>query len=135
MKDLIEQCGGMTDDARKLILGGPMMGLLSLQLMYCHKRNLGRFAFNRKGSKDIHSSLHKCGRCVDVCPMRLLPNLLGSYVEMGLVEEAEKAGAMDCFECGSLLISARLRGPLCSGSAWLRGNCSAQEKVARRCNG
>jgi electron transport complex protein RnfC len=42
-----------------------------------------------------------CGRCVDQCPMRLIPSVMATLVERERWDEAEDYGIMDCFECGS----------------------------------
>ncbi|NLC11127.1 MAG: electron transport complex subunit RsxC [Firmicutes bacterium] len=130
VKDLIEQCGGMTDDARKLILGGPMMGLAQPSAdVPAIKGTSGVLLLTEKEVKQYSIvPCIKCGRCVDVCPMRLLPNLLGSYVEMGLVEEAEKAGAMDCFECGSCTYICPAKRPLVQWIRMAKGEIAARRK-------
>ena len=42
-----------------------------------------------------------CARCVDVCPMNLMPTLIVNYVENGRWDLAKEAGIMNCMECGS----------------------------------
>jgi len=53
-----------------------------------------------------------CTKCVDICPMFLVPSLLGKYSEHKLYLEAERAGAMDCIECGSCAFTCPARIPL-----------------------
>ena len=43
----------------------------------------------------------RCGRCVDVCPMGLMPAQLASLSEHGNTDQLAKLGIMDCMECGS----------------------------------
>jgi electron transport complex protein RnfC len=47
------------------------------------------------------SACIRCGKCVMVCPMGLLPYLLGDYAEHERFEDAEKTHVLDCIECGS----------------------------------
>ena len=42
-----------------------------------------------------------CARCVDICPMNLVPCRITSLVEYGRIDEAKDAGLLDCIECGS----------------------------------
>jgi electron transport complex protein RnfC len=42
----------------------------------------------------------RCGRCVDHCPMRLVPNEIARFSEKGKVDLAEEYGLLDCMECG-----------------------------------
>ena len=70
----------------------------------------------------------KCGRCVDVCPMYLVPNLLGSYMETGMVEKAERTGAMDCFECGCCTYICPAKRPLVQWIRMAKGEIAARRK-------
>lgn len=101
--DLIDYCGGMTPNAARMIAGGPMMG----------------FAFSDpdtpviKGTSGITILTHedvkqeeettcvRCGRCVDACPMNLVPTRLAMASRYHQPELAEKYNINGCFECGS----------------------------------
>ena len=54
----------------------------------------------------------RCGTCVSVCPMNLLPNVLGTLVTQGLFEQAERHYVLDCIECGSCGFACPARIPL-----------------------
>ena len=43
----------------------------------------------------------RCARCVDACPMNLLPTTIAGYARRDLVAETEEYCALDCIECGS----------------------------------
>jgi len=43
----------------------------------------------------------RCGRCLDACPMSLMPNMLGLYALRFMLDEALQYHPMDCIECGS----------------------------------
>ncbi len=43
----------------------------------------------------------KCGRCVDGCPMGLIPSRLYKLIEHGKYDESVNEGLNDCVECGS----------------------------------
>jgi len=42
-----------------------------------------------------------CGKCVEVCPMYLIPTMLAKYAKVGRYDECQKAYIADCFECGA----------------------------------
>jgi electron transport complex protein RnfC len=42
----------------------------------------------------------RCGRCIDICPMGLMPSMLSVYSEKGFYEDAKEYNLFDCFECG-----------------------------------
>jgi electron transport complex protein RnfC len=42
----------------------------------------------------------RCGRCVDACPMGLMPTLLASYSKKRMFDKCREANAMSCDECG-----------------------------------
>ena len=42
-----------------------------------------------------------CAKCVDACPMFLMPTTLVKYVKNEMVEELEDYQVLSCIECGS----------------------------------
>ena len=42
----------------------------------------------------------KCARCVDMCPVSLLPTRIAHFSKMEMWDEAEEYNALDCIECG-----------------------------------
>ncbi|MBN1348602.1 electron transport complex subunit RsxC [candidate division KSB1 bacterium] len=101
--DVIAFCGGLTDDASKIVNGGPMMGIAQYTLdVPVIKGTSGILCLNDAESKfPDELACISCARCVDGCPMGLMPNLLGTYCEYKKFDEAKQAGILDCIECGS----------------------------------
>lgn len=100
---VFEHCGGLKDSAGKLIMGGPMMGMAqsSLELPVL-KGTSGLLVLTEKESKKRQESVCiSCARCVDVCPMGLMPTSIATYVKHERFGDAEGYNAMDCIECGS----------------------------------
>jgi electron transport complex protein RnfC len=99
---LIENAGGLPENAGKVVSGGPMMGkaLTSLEVPVV-KGTSGILIFPEESSHriEMHSCI-RCSRCIGVCPMGLLPYQMVQYVVNDLYDEAEKAHIMDCMECG-----------------------------------
>lgn len=100
---LVEEAGGMTDEAAKVISGGPMMGMSQYTLdVPVIKGTSGITILPRAevGTKPYGPCI-RCARCIDACPMKLQPSILGIYIEKGHYEDAKGFNLMDCFECGS----------------------------------
>jgi electron transport complex protein RnfC len=99
---VIEAAGGATDDCRKLVMGGPMMGIAQqTDEVPVVKGTSGILLLSERDVvfEDPGPCL-RCGRCVDHCPMRLVPNEIARFVERGKIERAEEYGVLDCMECG-----------------------------------
>ncbi|MBU1240165.1 electron transport complex subunit RsxC, partial [Myxococcota bacterium] len=106
--EVVEFSGGYNDNARQLILGGPMMGRsVATDGVPIIKGTGGILVLPEKEMvTDSYSACIRCGRCIKACPNRLNPQLLGSMIPMGLYDRIEELGIKesvldDCFECGS----------------------------------
>lgn len=99
--DVLSYCG-MNGDIAKVIVGGPMMGLAQYTLDIPVTKEINAI-YVQKRSDLITVSKQKCincGWCIKVCPMRLLPNVIASYCEVDMFEEAENYSLSCCVECG-----------------------------------
>ena len=101
--ELIDFCGGLTDDAVKVINGGPMMGMSQLSTdVPVIKGTSGILVLDAKtAAHGEEGACIACARCVDVCAMKLLPNHIAAFVENGKIEKAQELGLFDCMECGT----------------------------------
>jgi len=100
--NVIEECGGLNEGARKVIMGGPLMGLAqpSLEIPVV-KGTSGIVVLTENEIKaEKARTCIGCGSCVDVCPMFLLPTRIANFSKYDLTEKAEQFGVMDCIECG-----------------------------------
>ena len=100
--DIIEQCGGFKGTPGKVLMGGPMMGLAQSQLEApAIKGTSGLLVLEKADVKLFEPSpCIRCARCVDACPIHLLPTNLAKFAENNMWVEAESYHAMDCIECG-----------------------------------
>jgi len=114
IQDIIDFCGGFKSEPRKIIFGGPMMGLAicGTEAPIC-KQNNAILAFDeRRDLLKKERACIRCGRCVDVCPMSLTPTLIERYSR---VKDAEKLKAINvntCMECGSCAYACPSGRPL-----------------------
>lgn len=104
LRDVIEHCGGFTEDAAEIVFGGPMMGLGQANLdVPILKANGGILILSRDECKrqDIMPCI-RCGKCLDACPVFLNPQLMGVLAKAEHYEELEtEANLKDCMLCGS----------------------------------
>ncbi len=113
-KDVIEQCGGYSEEPGKILNGGPMMGIAQFTTdVPVIKGTSGILILNKKdASAPETSNCIRCGKCVDACPVHLQPYLLSRYSIANNFEEADKCHAADCIECGSCSFVCPAKRPL-----------------------
>ncbi len=114
IQDIIDYCGGFKAEPRKILSGGPMMGIAicDTNAPICKQNNAILAFADRKDLIKKERECIRCGRCVDVCPMSLMPTLIERY---GRVKDAEKLndiGVMVCMECGSCAYACPSGRPL-----------------------
>lgn len=102
IKTVIDFCGGFQQDPKKIVMGGPMMGIaLTDDTMPILKQNNAILAFNEQEAKLMESTnCIRCGKCVLVCPMGLVPAQLNIAVKAKDTETLDKLSVMTCMECG-----------------------------------
>ena len=101
--EALKLAGGIVAPAAKLILGGPMMGFAQATLDGSVAKNSSGILLLQADETGQYTSnpCIRCGRCVDACPMRLLPGPISVLVESEKYDQAEQAFVMDCVECGA----------------------------------
>ncbi|MFA5113677.1 MAG: electron transport complex subunit RsxC [Candidatus Margulisiibacteriota bacterium] len=101
-KEVIDQCGGLTEDAAKVIMGGPMTGIAVASLdVPVVKATSGILALNKRDAQHYEEGdCIRCGRCLKVCPTGLMPNFLGEYARLKNWDKMAEYHVADCIECG-----------------------------------
>jgi electron transport complex protein RnfC len=102
VSQLIEECGGLKEEKSKIVSGGPMMGfaLSSLEIPVTKGTSGILVLPDEIAHVEDYKPCIRCGRCVDICPMGLMPSMLSVLSEAGFYEEAKEYNLFDCFECG-----------------------------------
>lgn len=113
-RELVEAAGGFKEDPEKLISGGPMMGFAMVTLdAPVTKTSSSILAFKEDiVAKSPATACINCGRCVEVCPSRIIPSRLADYAER--MDEASFIGmnGLECVECGSCSYVCPAKRPL-----------------------
>jgi Na+-translocating ferredoxin:NAD+ oxidoreductase subunit C len=127
---LIQEAGGIMDDAAKVVAGGPMMGVSQYTLdVPVIKGTSGILVFPKSEvSLQPYGQCIRCGRCIDACPMKLQPSFIGIYVERGRYEDAKEFNLLDCFECGCCTFICPANRPMIQ---WVK---KAKKELAKKKN-
>ena len=103
--EVVEQAGGLTKKLRKLLFGGPMMGLAQSTIeVPVIKGTSGILFFGEEAlemAPQDESPCIRCSRCVDHCPIGLMPLLIDHAYRRKDMKLAESLNATDCIECGT----------------------------------
>ncbi len=113
-KFLCDECGGLKDNAVKIISGGPMMGMAMDSLDYpVVKTSSSILAISKDDVEKMETtSCIRCGRCVGVCPETLVPQLMAQAAVNKDYERFEKLYGMECIECGCCTYVCPAKRPL-----------------------
>lgn len=115
IKDIVEKCGiELYRSPKKIIVGGPMMGIAQPHMEApVLKSTSGILFLSERCAKDFEEGpCIKCAKCVDVCPVRLLPTAIMKNVKHAFWSKAEELCISDCIECGSCSYICPARIPL-----------------------
>ncbi|MCX7797106.1 MAG: electron transport complex subunit RsxC [Melioribacter sp.] len=126
--DIINYCGGFTDDVKKVIVGGPMMGFAQYDLLTpITKATSGIIVLTKEEMKYFkETNCLKCGKCVEVCPLNLIPTRLVRLIQNEKYQEAKELNVSICMECGTCTYNCPANIPLVQ---WIRLGKQKMSKI------
>lgn len=101
--DVLAYCGGLKENTRQILFGGPMMGSPQLQLDVPIMKGTSGVLCLTDYEVEVREEYPciRCLRCVDACPVYLNPSRLGALAKMRHYDEMLGFHVLDCIECGS----------------------------------
>lgn len=123
VRDIVQECGGFTEEPAKIISGGPMMGFAFMDMDTPITRGTsGILALTAREIPDsLQTACISCGRCVAACAMGLTPTQIFKNIEHNRLKEAVQAGLNDCVLCGACAYACPAGIPLVSAFRAARG--------------
>lgn len=114
--DLIDACGH-SEYPYKVLSGGPMMGAAQYDLSVPTIKGVNAITvLGRRNEYAVDEpQCLRCGKCIDVCPMKLMPVLMYKALQSNDVEEMKANNVMDCIECGCCAYTCPASVPLVLG--------------------
>jgi len=101
ISDIVEECGGLKGVPSKIVVGGPMCGISvsSMELPVVKGTSAILFLSENEINIGDSSPCIRCGRCVSVCPMGLVPSEISVAVENGRFDLAGNHRVKACIQC------------------------------------
>jgi len=114
--DLVLSCG-YKGQPYKVLSGGPMMGAAQYDLAVTTIKACNAITvLGESNSFSVEDSrCLRCGKCIDACPMKLMPVLMYKALQSGSVDEMKGTNMMDCMECGCCAYTCPASVPLVLG--------------------
>jgi electron transport complex protein RnfC len=113
-QSLIDACGGLTDDAARVISGGPIMGfaLGELDVPVTKGTSGVTVLTHEEVRRSAETPCVRCGRCVEVCPLDLVPTRIALAARNKDWDLARRYHMQACCECGCCGYICPARVPL-----------------------
>jgi electron transport complex protein RnfC len=97
---LIERCGEAESGVNYIIVGGPMMGISIVDTNFPVTKGTNCILV-KKSRIQVEQNCINCGRCVDICPMKLMPLAYVRNAKRGSFKTCREYYIENCIECGS----------------------------------
>lgn len=132
MHSLIQAAGGYTPNARRLIMGGSMMGvaLPTDQIPVVKATNC--LWVSEQAAETTTLPCIRCGRCAEVCPVNLLPQQLYWHARARNLDKVEQHHLFDCIECGCCAYVCPSHIPLVDYYRYAKADIYAQREAREK---
>jgi Na+-translocating ferredoxin:NAD+ oxidoreductase subunit C len=104
VKDVIEECGGLKKNVKKVVVGGAMMGFSQMDLnapVTKECTSIIAVAEENYEKYDDNGVCINCGRCIGGCAYGLMPVVINRYIKYKRFKDAVNSGLVYCKECGA----------------------------------
>ncbi len=133
--ELIAGCGGYTTQFQRLLVGGPMRGFTLLD--DAAPVSKGSNCMLAAGAEDLTPPAPimpciRCSACMDVCPVRLLPQQLYEHVRTRKLGKAQEDHLDDCIECGCCAVVCPSHIPLVQYFQFAQSELRAREQAKQQ---
>lgn len=114
VQDVVDFTGGLKCEAKKIIFGGLMMGISMSGMQEVVMKNTNAIlCLNEKDATPPETTpCIKCGRCVNHCPLKLMPANIETAFNMNKPEELKALKVNLCMECGCCSFICPAKRPL-----------------------
>ena len=134
VKDLLDYCGGFSEEPSRLLSGGPMMGqpIPDTKVPVVKGFN-GVIALTARETamKPVMPCI-RCGSCVNACPCGLVPLEMAAHSRNGDLQGAVDRGLMDCIACGSCAYVCPAHIPLVQYFNYARGELTTRQRAQHK---
>ncbi len=132
--ELIEFCGGLKKKAARLVMGGPMMGqIIPHDSVPMVKGSSGLLALSLKEIDDgPERPCIRCGRCVEACPVGLMPVEMAARLRVDDIEGARDYGVQDCIGCSCCSYVCPSKIPLVHYFNYAKGALDTRQTAAAK---
>lgn len=128
VRDCLEACGYEPDERHRIILGGPMMGMHIRNTDIPVIKTTNCILVNETEPVPQEQPCIRCGKCFEVCPVRLMPQELYWHAKSDNLEQSQNYHIFDCIECGCCSYVCPSQIPLVQYFRYSKSRIAAEER-------